>query len=171
MAVLIRMILNYLCIPMKKLFFKSILFISLLAFLTASNGVFYINHYCFKSEKYSTNFIRYFDDNCCEGIDKCCATDKSHHIDVCCTKGHNEPPPGVRIENEKCCKDQNYYLKVYSSYLIPDNNLLDFQNFVYTSEIEEQIEFTSYSHELALCNSPPPEWNIPVFLKNQILRL
>jgi len=170
-AVLIRMILNYLCTLMKKLFFKSILFISLLAFLTASNGVFYINHYCLKSEKHSTNFIRYYADNCCESIDKCCDTDESHHSDMCCGKGHNEPPFGVRLENEKCCKDQNYYLKVYSSYLIPDNILLDFQNFVYTSEIEEQIAFSSYSQELALCNSPPPEPNIPVFLKNQILRL
>jgi len=169
--VLIRMILNYLCTPMKKFFFKSILFVSLVAFLMASNGVFYINHYCFKSEKNSTSFVRYYEDNCCESIDKCCVTDESHHRGVCCANGHNERTPDVSIGNEKCCKDQNYYLKVYSSYLLPDNSLLDFQSFLYACEIQEQIEITPYSHGIMSCNSPPPELNIPVFLKNRILRL
>lgn len=156
---------------MKNFFFKSILFISLLAFLLASNGVFFIDHYCHKSEKHSTSLVKYSGGNCCESIDNCCAAEESHRGDACCNKGHSEKASNVRIGNEKCCQDQNYYLKVYSSYLLPDNSLWNYLDFLYTCEFQEKMEYASSSREFVSCNSPPPELNTPLFIKNSILRL
>ncbi len=156
---------------MKKFFFKSILFLSLLAFLTASNGVFFIDHYCHKSEKHSTGFVRYSGGNCCDSVDNCCAAEESHPGDVCCNKGHSEKASDVSIGNEKCCQDQNYYLKVYSSYLLPDNSLWNFQDFLCSYEFLEKKEIASSSGEFVSCNSPPPELNTHLFIKNSVLRL
>ncbi|HNW89832.1 MAG TPA: hypothetical protein PKN48_09220 [Bacteroidales bacterium] len=157
---------------MKKFFFKSILFLSLLAFLTASNGVFFIDHYCHKSEKHSTGFVRYSGGNCCDSVDNCCAAEESHPGDVCCNKGHSEKASDVSIGNEKCCQDQHYYLKVNSSYLLPDNtSLLNYQDFLYTCEFQEKREVAPYSREFVWCTRPPPELNTRLFIKNSILRL
>jgi len=166
------MVLNYLCIQMKNFFYKIILFFSLVAFLIASNGIFFINHYCHSSETRSTHFITRHSGNCCEDIDNCCTEEKSHYNKgACCPRDHQKPLHDVGIVNEKCCQDQNYFLKVFNSFLLPDNSLPWFQFCLFTNQIFEKFVFTPYSCEFISCNSPPPEINIPVFLKNNIFRL
>ncbi|HOY33438.1 MAG TPA: hypothetical protein PKW80_16285 [Bacteroidales bacterium] len=157
---------------MKKSIQNIVVFILLSVFLSATNGVFFVQHYCSVSGRTELHFNAPAEENCCQETGHCCAHGSKEaegqqlwdHFDKL-------NYAASLLKSVDCCTNISFFLKIICSFINTVFSFTDTNALFLNHNISEIFSFTANTpFRLNIINTSAP-WQIPVFIKNSIFRL